>query len=260
MAVGVFSCTRGEAADADAPYKSPYDWSHLTWTGDRLSYDDGHVVSRLGVDVSDHQGDIDWASVAADGIDFAMVRLGYRGYTEGALNEDARATTNIDAAQRAGLDVGAYFFSQATSAEEAREEAEFVLSILDGRALELPVAFDHEPIVGATGRANDVDGAVLAECASLFCETLEGAGYSTMVYGNRQDLERFVEAGGTQLDGSAGAARTLEEELGERPIWFAEYGVATPTAPLTFAIWQYTNLGTVAGISTTVDMNLMLGM
>lgn len=253
----VRSCVAGDGAQSGM--SSPYTWSHLSWSGDRLSYvEDGQTVSRLGVDVSDHQGYIDWEAVAADGIDFAMVRLGYRGYTEGVLNRDAYAAYNLEGAQAAGIDVGAYFFSQATTVDEAREEAAFVLGLLDGRSLEMPVAFDHEPIAGVAGRANDVDSATLAACAAAFCETLEEAGYATIVYGNDQDLARFISTDSTMLGDASSRARALSDALGGREVWFAAYGTATPQTSFVFRMWQYTNAGTVAGIDTSVDLNILL--
>ena len=197
--------------------------------------------SQLGVDVSDHQGAIDWSAVASDGVDFAFVRVGNRGYTEGALYADTRYAENIDNATSAGLDVGAYFFSQAVSVEEAREEAEFVLRLLAGRYLALPVAYDHEPVADGAGRANNMDRETLTACARAFCERLEQGGYETMIYGNSGDMARYDRA-----------------DLGGRPVWFAEYDAAEPHAQFDFAIWQYTNGGSVAGIDTAVDLNLLL--
>lgn len=251
---GASRCSSSPGQSAPAPYESPYDWTALSWNGDRLSnLRNGAAASRIGVDVSDHQGWIDWNAVAADGIDFAMVRLGNRGYTEGALAVDAYFDYNLDGAQAAGLDAGVYFFSQATTPEEAREEARFVLDQLGGRALQLPVAFDHEPVANAAGRANDITSSDLIACMEVFCETVEAAGYDTMVYGNRSDMARF-----SPLDGSAQAADALATTIGNRPVWFAEYDVSTPTAPFDFAIWQYSNKGSVAGIDTAVDLNILL--
>ena len=242
MLVGLGQCAAPESAPKNAEYVSPYDWSSLERTGDRLAYRPGGILkSQVGVDVSDHQGFIDWNAVAADGIDFAFVRVGNRGYTEGGLSVDARFDDNISGAQAAGLQAGAYFFSQATNVQEAVEEAEFVISHLGGRALELPVAFDHEPVADPNGRANNVDRDTLTACALAFCERLEKAGYVTMVYGNNGDMARY--------DRSA---------LGNRPIWFAEYDAPTPRARFDFAIWQYTNGGTVTGINTSVDLNLRM--
>lgn len=221
-------------------YACPFDWNGLVRDGDRLAYrEDGELKSQLGVDVSSHQGDIDWQAVAADGVGFAFVRLGNRGYTEGALYPDDSAAANLDGAAAAGLETGAYFFSQAVTADEAHEEAELALEVLDGRALDLPVAFDHEPVPDADGRANALSGEELAACARAFCERIEQAGYRAMVYGNKQDIARF-----------SGHA------LGDRPVWFAEYNVAVPSARFDFAVWQYTNGGSVSGIGTAVDLNL----
>ncbi len=102
------------------------------------------------------------------------------------------------------------------------------------------MAFDHEPVPDEAGRANGVDGQTLTACALAFCERLEAAGYATMVYGNAGDMARYD--------------RTA---LGGRPVWFAEYHVATPNAPFDFTLWQYSNSGDVQGVSTPVDMNLL---
>ncbi|OUO91796.1 glycoside hydrolase [Gordonibacter sp. An230] len=239
---------------APAPYESPYDWTNLERDAERLAYaEDGQTRSRSGIDVSEHQGVIDWQAVAADGIDFAFVRVGNRGYTEGALYADARCAENLDGADAAGLAVGAYFFSQATDADEAREEADFVVGLLAGRRLDLPVAFDHEPVPDGAGRANGLSGQALADCAAAFCERLEEAGYDTMVYGNKNDMARLCA-----IDGTQEAADGLNETLGGRPIWFAEYDAAAPSAQFDFAIWQYTNTGSVAGIATPVDLDVLL--
>ena len=100
--------------------------------------------AMTGVDVSSHQGDIDWAAVAGDGIEFAMLRVGSRGYSQGAIRADANFEANLAGAQENGLQVGCYFFSQAVTAAEAEEEADFVLSVLNGRSMDLPVVFDFE--------------------------------------------------------------------------------------------------------------------
>lgn len=237
---GCAGLTENETAQVPA-YVSPYDWSNLDRTDGRYAYyEDGKLASRLGIDVSDHQGSIDWNAVAADGIDFALVRVGYRGYTDGDLFADETYATNLDGASAAGLEVGAYFFSQATTPEEAREEAEFVLELVAGRYLDLPIVFDHEPVADASGRANSLPSSVVSECALAFCERIEEGGHSTMIYGNAADMARY--------DSSA---------IGTRPVWFAEYDVPSPTAQFDFSVWQYTNGGLVAGIGTAVDMNIL---
>ena len=149
--------------------------------------------------------------------------------------------------------MGVYFFSQAITPDEAREEASFVLEHLAGRPLQMPVVFDHEPVTSTSGRANEIAGDELAACAAAFCETIEAAGYQTMVYGNRQDMERI-----TPIDGTAEAATALAHEIGGRAVWLAEYDAAVPSATFDFEMWQYTNSGTVNGISTQVDLNIQL--
>lgn len=254
IGIGASTCSSSPGQSAPQPFESAYDWSNLQWDGDRLAYlQDDTVASRIGVDVSDHQGYIDWQQVAGDGIDFAMIRIGNRGYTEGGLAMDEYFPYNIDGAQAAGLDVGVYFFSQATTPDEAREEAEYTLELLAGRELQMPVAFDHEALAGTEARGNSVSGPDLTACLTAFCETIEAAGYQTVVYGNRTDLSRFA-----YLDGSADAAARLSSELGGRDVWFAEYDEQAPTGPLDFTLWQYANDGQVAGIDTPVDLNIQL--
>ena len=221
-------------------YVSPYDFSGLSSQGDRMTYTEGGVLkSQVGVDVSEHQGTIDWEAVKNDGIAFAFLRIGNRGTTEGGLFADSMFEENLTDAKAAGLQVGAYFYSQATSVEEAQEEADFVIGILKGRSLDLPVVFDHEQDTTTNARGNSVDRSTLTAAANAFCERIEQAGYTAMIYGNKVDI-----------------ARLNLNDLGNRPVWFAEYSAAQPSGQFDFAIWQYTNNGDVAGISTPVDLNL----
>ena len=224
-------------------YESPYDWANLDRTEGRYAYIvDGQVKSRLGIDVSESQQDIDWQAVAGDGIDFAMIRLGYRGATEGDLYLDASYWSNIDGARSAGIDCGIYFFSQAITEEEAVEEAEFVLDCLGGTALEYPIAFDSEVVTGAqTGRTAGLSRDEMSAIADAFCKRVEQGGYDTLVYGNAGDLSRY--------SGSV---------VGDGGIWWAEYDASQPSHYLDIAMWQYSNAGAIAGISTNVDMNIDL--
>ncbi len=224
---------------------SPYDWNGLERSGannDRLAYyEDGTLRSRLGVDVSDHQGVIDWNAVAADGIDFAMVRVGNRGYTEGTLYADERYAENIDNATSAGLDVGAYFFSQAVSVEEAREEADFVLELLAGRLWRFPWCTTTSPYPTPGPREQPRSRDAHGQRAGVLRALGAGAATPRSIYGNSGDMARYNRA-----------------DLGEHPVWFAEYDAAEPHGQFDFVMWQYTNAGTVNGISTAVDLNLLL--
>ena len=198
--------------------------------------------ARTGVDVSVYQQDIDWQAVAADGIDFAMVRLGYRGYTEGGLMMDERFEANIQGALDAGLEVGIYFFSQAITPQEAQAEAAFVLNAIRNYEVTYPVAFDWEPIASDyTARTSGLTGEDLTQCALAFCQEIQAAGYTPAIYFN-QDLGY------------------LHYDLGElegQTLWLAEYG-SRPDFYYAFDLWQYTHTGQVAGIQGDVDLNLDL--
>lgn len=239
-------CSSGEpAAEGEEPaYVSPYDWDGLDRSDERYRYfADGKLKSRVGIDVSENQHDIDWYSVAADGIDFAMVRVGYRGATAGDLYLDEYYWANLDGARAAGLDCGVYFFSQAQTVDEVVEEADFVLEYLNGTSLEYPVVFDSEEIVlnleqsRTTGLGNDQMTAI----ANAFCERVEAAGYDSMIYGNGDDMARYNY-----------------DEIAGHPIWWAEYETPYPHHDLDIAMWQYSNAGEVAGISVPVDLNIDL--
>lgn len=243
-AAGPTASDLNEATEEEPAYVSPFDWTKLDRDDGHYRYIvDGEVKSRLGVDVSENQHEIDWNAVAGDGIEFAMIRVGYRGATAGDLYLDEQYWTNMDGARNAGLDVGAYFFSQASTPEEAVEEADFVLEYLDGTPLQYPVAFDSEEAVldlkksRTTGLSNDEMTAI----AEAFCERIESAGYSSAIYGNAADLSRY-----------------RYDNLEQNTIWWAEYGTPVPAAKIDFAYWQYSNSGQVDGIPTAVDMNLDL--
>ncbi len=189
----------------------------------------------FGIDVSAHQGQIDWQAVAESGVEFAMIRLGYRGYETGSLHADEYARRNLEGAKAAGLQVGAYFFSQAVTPQEAREEAELALQVLDGMALDLPLAYDWE-YVTAEARTGSVDGETLLACVDAFCTSL--GDYQPMVYFNRE-LSR------TLLD---------LEKIPQYPFWLAQYE-SELDFPYAVQMWQYTDSGTVAGIQGPVDLN-----
>ena len=215
---------------------------------DGLFYQDGNFVryegytpSHIGVDVSAHQQQIDWQQVADSGVEFAMVRAGYRGYTKGDLERDAYFTQNVDGAAAAGLDVGVYFFSQAITTDEALEEADLVLELLDGRTLAYPIVFDWEDIE-ADARTDGMTSPLLTEIAAAFCARVEAAGYQSGIYFNQRF--GYQEFDLLQLQG--------------KTFWLAEYNIP-PTFAYDFQIWQYTNDGTVPGISTPVDLNLSFG-
>ncbi|MCR5791927.1 MAG: lysozyme, partial [Lachnospiraceae bacterium] len=191
---------------------SPYAKEKFTKKDGRTYYKDATYRSRIGIDVSHHQGQIDWQQVKADGIEFAFIRIGYRGYgEEGSLKEDTEALRNIENAGKAGVEVGVYFFSQAVNEEEAVEEADFVLKALQGKKLELPVVFDPENILDDDARTDYVSKEQFTQNAIAFCEKIKETGYTPAVYCNMM-WEAY------KLDLS---------KLESYDIWYADYE-ATP--------------------------------
>lgn len=193
-----------------------------------------------GIDVSFYQGEIDWNAVAADGIEFAVIRAGYRGCTEGGISEDERFRENMLGALDAGLKVGVYFFSQAVNAAEAEEEADFLLDLISGYDVTLPVMFDWEHIGNGTpARTDSVSGETLTECALAFCEKVAGAGYSSGVY-------FYPNLGYLEYDLGQLAGLTF---------WLSEPGNA-PSFWYAHEMWQYSYSGRVAGIEGEADLNM----
>jgi len=212
--------------------------------GSRMYYSDGVTPVAYGVDVSAYQKDINWWAVAADGIDYAILRIGGRGYgSEGRLYWDTYFEQNLAGAQAAGLDVGIYFFSQAITPWEAQEEAWQVLSHLGGRPLTYPIVYDWESISGVGARTDGLDGATLTACAKAFCDVIASAGYQPMVYFNATD----------------GLLRYDLSQLTAYPFWYAYYPPSDSTDPwlyYDFRMWQYTSSGSVSGIPGRADMNI----
>ena len=197
-------------------------------------------AARQGIDVSEHQGEIDWQQVARSGISFAYLRLGYRGATEGQVHTDLRFAENWTAARAAGLDVGVYFFSQATDEREAIEEADYVLAVLDGERPDLPVMFDWESVDREGSRSKEAEAQAVTDCAAAFCRRIAASGLTAGIYFNRQqgyytyDLSRLKDFAFWVSD------------PGERPDFY-----------YAFRLWQYSFTGTVPGIDTVVDRDLL---
>lgn len=222
---------------------NPYDRAAFTVDDrGRVSYERDGKRARTGIDVSTYQGEIDWPAVAADGIDFAILRLGYRGYTEGGLFMDQTFEQNLRGALDVGLDVGIYFFSQSITPEEAEAEAAFVLNAVEGHEITYPIAFDWEPISsGSAARTDGLDNDTLTRCAAAFCAKIRRAGYTPAVYFNQ----------------TQGYLRYDLRELTESALWLAEYD-SKPDFYYHFDLWQYTHTGRVNGIQGDVDMDLDL--
>lgn len=229
-------------AFTDLPRHS-YNYEGLKFQNGRYTYsENGTQISKTGVDVSYHQGEIDWQRVAADGIDFVILRVGYRGYETGEINLDDRFHTYINGALDAGLEVGVYFYSQAITTEEAIEEANFVMEQVQRYDITFPIVYDWEITEAENARTNKIAPYTVTECAAAFCDTIADGGYTPMVYGSL----KFVMF---KLDMS---------KLKDYDFWYAEYkhGYNEPMYPYDFQIWQYASDGRVDGIEGDVDLNI----
>lgn len=198
-----------------------------------------------GIDVSYHNGNINWTKVAADGVEYAFIRAGYRGYGNGSLQQDSKFTTYAPAAIAAGIPVGVYYFTEAVNEAEAIEEAEDCIRIIQENNIDvtLPIALDYEYQYNAAGqnasrKKNLSIAAATANC-NAFCKTIAAAGYTPIIYANSSDLV-------TLIDGTS-----LAENYG---IWLANYTTKTKYTG-SYQIWQYSSKGAVDGISGNVDCN-----
>ena len=200
---------------------------------------DGEVVSICGIDVSKYQGTIDWEKVKAAGVEYAIIRLGYRGMNEGTLELDPYYFTNIKKANEAGVKVGVYFFSQAKNTEEAEKEAEFVLENIKKYDVTYPVVFDTEEVTTYAARANGLTRAERTDCCIAFCEKIKEAGYTPMIYANTRYMIMGLEL----------------ERLNAYDKWFAYYGT-NYTFPYEFTMFQYSDSGRIPGIDGDVDLDV----
>lgn len=207
----------------------------------RAKYIDESVKTYTGIDVSKFQGDIDWQKVKADGIDFAIIRVGLRGYgSKGEIYEDENARKNIQEALKAGLQVGVYFFSQAINTQEAIEEAEFVIDFIKDYNITFPVVFDWENEPDKNMRTDNLPDNILTDCAVAYCETVKQAGYIPAVYFNL----------------NFGYLRYNLDAIKDYTFWFAQHKENSPEFYYNYSIWQYTHTGRVDGIDSDVDINI----
>lgn len=202
-------------------------------------YENGELISYKGIDVSKYQGNIDWKAVAEDDVKYAFIRLGIRGYTKGEILPDEAFEDNINGALKNDVAVGIYFFTQATSVEEAEEEAKYVLDTIEPYHITYPVVLDVEKVANQNGRANDLTMEERTEYCIAFCEMIKKAGYTPMIYGNLKTFTMMLDM----------------EQLEEYDKWIAYYDTEI-YFPYDFKIWQYTDKGSVDGIKTEVDINI----
>lgn len=220
--------------------KDPYTGKSYTH---KTRFDGKEII--YAVDVSEHNGTINWDKVKKDGIDYAMIRVGYRSYgSDGKIYEDDNFKQNIRGALNAGFKVGVYFYSQAVTRTEANEEVDFIISKIKGYNVTLPIAMDYEYASNGSGLTGRLYNANLSkdkatDVCKTFCRSMKEEGYQPMIYANKSMLQNDLNA--DQL-----SARGL--------IWLANYTTQTSYSG-EFSVWQYTSKGSVSGISGNVDCN-----
>ena len=207
--------------------------------GEMEYVENGVVVSHKGIDVSKYQGEIDWEKVKADGVEYAFVRLGLRGYGSGKIVMDEYYDKNMRDASAAGVETGVYFFTQAITVEEAVEEANYVIENMADYDVTYPVVFDVEMIVGDDGRANGLSQELRTDICIAFCDTIKAAGYTPMIYGNVRCFTQMLDM----------------PRLEAYEKWYAFYDDYM-YMPYEVSVWQYSEKGSVNGIKGNVDMNI----
>ena len=243
-----YKYTGWNTIDGDLYY---FDANGKAVTGDQIirgifyEFDeDGKVMkgkNAFGIDVSSHNGSIDWSAVAKSGVEFVIIRCGYRGYGSGVLVEDSRFRTNIKGATNAGLKVGVYFFTQAIDEIEAVEEASMVLNAISGYKITFPIFLDVEySNTSKNGRADGLGVNKRTDVCNAFCKTITNAGYRAGVYANKTWLNNYLDT---------------DDFAGSTKIWLAQYA-KEPSYGGHYDMWQYSCTGSISGIKGNVDLNM----
>lgn len=213
--------------------------SLITRNGYSFYKENGEITSIPGIDVSVHQGDIDWEQVKAAGVEFAMIRVGYRTYGGGEINFDQSFADNLAGADAAGIKTGVYFFSQAVSVDEAVAEADAIIDAIAPYNITYPVVYDWELIYDDTARTDDIPVDVLTDSCIAFCERVKSAGYTPMIYQNKRTTLFKLDL----------------PRLQAYDFWLAEYS-DEPTYYYDYEMWQYSCTGRIPGITGEVDLNI----
>ncbi len=202
--------------------------------------DEGVRSGTIGIDVSKYQRNINWQKVKNAGINFVIIRCGYRGYGSGVLVQDPMFASHITGAKAAGLRVGIYFFSQAISEAEAVEEASMAVKLANQYGINMPIAIDSEYAAGGAGRADGLSKSERTKITIAFCNTVANAGYKPMVYASKNWFSEHL---------------SVSQFPSSYRIWVAHYA-ATCGYTGRYDIWQNTSKGSVDGVSGNVDMNI----
>ena len=225
--------------------RNDYNWENEFYVDEKGLYynhfKDGKKTGKIAIDVSEFQGVINWESVKKAGVDVAIIRIGYRGYGEGTIMADHMAADNLDGAAKAKIETGVYFFSSAINREEGEEEAKFVLENLGKRKLKQPVVIDTEYVFENDGaRANNISIKDRTDAVVGFCETIEAAGYTPMIYASRDQFIKYLDI----------------DRIGKWEFWLAAYDI--PVFPYHTEAYQYSPCGYVDGIDTQVDLDVWM--
>ena len=239
LLISISSCSERKITSVN--YNSGIVFEDADWATDDngfLYYNKDGYTSSIGIDISQWVDDIDFKAVKKSGIEYVILRLGYRGYTEGGLFLDEGFEKYIKAAQKAGLKVGVYFVTQAINEEEAIEEAEYVLKYISGHTIEMPVYIDMEEVYD-TARTDSLTAADFTKVAVAFCEKIEEAGYRGGIYANESWFNNNLNF----------------DKVKDYDIWLAKYS-DTLSTDLAINMWQYSSEGTIDGTDMWVDMNV----
>lgn len=224
----------------DLAFNNYVDENFIAEESGLVSYrQDGETITKKGIDVSKYQGKIDWEAVKNDGVDYAIIRVGIRGYSEGGIVEDEFFRQNIEGAIANGIPVGVYFFTQAINEEEASEEADFVLEMLQGYSLTYPVYLDIEDVKKENCRTNSLTVEERTNNAKVFLEKIAAAGYQPALYGNMKTFLLMLDLA----------------SLEQYDKWFAGYTLPI-YYPYEYKMLQYSEKGKVAGVPGKVDVNI----
>lgn len=225
--------------------KNPYIFENFILEDGYMTYTDenGEKISHLGIDLSYHNQMVDWDKLAESGIEFVMLRCGYRGYTEGGLVKDEKFEEYAAEANRVGINLGVYFYTQSITVEEAVQEAEYVLDLIKDYNISYPVALDTEYLDDDKARTNknEISRELRSEMAIAFCERIKEEGYYPMIYSNENWMRRNMDL----------------EMLNQYDFWAAQF-LEQNDFLYDFTIWQYTDKGSIPGISENVDLDISL--
>ncbi|MCM1039782.1 MAG: glycoside hydrolase family 25 protein [Ruminococcus sp.] len=227
-----------------SPYltKNTYDVTNLSESANLKKYvENGKKISYVGIDISKHNGSVNFRSLKAAGIDFVMLRLGARGYSTGQLSLDDNFVENIEAAAEAGLDIGIYFYSQAINQEEAIQEANFVVQNLEPYRADItyPVAFDMEKVSNDKARIDELSRDDKTTITGSFLSGIQAAGYIPMIYGNKEWLIKNIDLA----------------RLQDYDVWLSQ-DEDVPDYPYQYVMWQYTTTGVVNGIQGDANLDI----